>query len=429
MKNFNVSRQSSKSSQAWKKEYVYRLQQEYDSLYYYLHYYNPSWKLITKSQGYVGYTPYGSKDVYQANILNTEGIPSAPTSKGIYRQALAFRWGVKNTTGDIQYINYAEYGTYKRLNPGATLFKIDASDSADWVHYMIFEGALAQYYAQSYSFNYNPNPDDPEHPKMEVIITNTLINAATKGLSYPIQFTRVPPRYFYQNLSLIPLKYLNNGAVVDKIYDNNNRITNDGQTIMQQWGENSDVCMDVFANHQGENLCVAADVSERVINGVTWRVEDQIYYLNGTPTKGSWQHPGQPIVHLEPGTYTVYYYTNSTDPEIYTHIGYGLCDRSNPDGNKWYRLNNEKTETFTISAAMDCYIIFWWGPFTLPAGKTFDNVWVRTAVYKGAPGYEPLFADAIIATSNSSTQQFKSYLDKTQAERKPVEDFFKTIIY
>lgn len=424
MKNFNISRQASSSPQAWKKEYIQRLQQEFNSLYYYLHYYNPSWKLITNSQGYVGYTPYGSKDVYQADILNTEGTPSAPTSKGIYRQALAFRWGVKNTTGSPQYINYAEYGTYKRLNPGATLFKIDASDSADWIHYMIFEGALAQYYTQSYSFNYNSSTS-----KMDVTITNHLINAATKGLSYPIQFTRVPPRYFYQGLSLIPLKYLNNGAVVDKIYDNNNRITNDGQTIIQQWGENSDVCMDVFANHQGENLCVAADVSERVINGVTWRVEDQIYYLNGTPTDGSWQHPGQPIVHLEPGTYTVYYYTNSTDPEIYTHIGYGLCDRTNPDVNMWYWLNNEKMRTFTISTAMDCYIILWWGPHTLPEGKTFDNVWVRTAVYKGAPGYEPLFADTMIATSNSSTQQFKSYLDKTQAERKPVEDFFKTIIY
>ena len=244
MKNFNVSRQSPKSSQAWKKEYVYRLQQEVNSLYYYLHYYNPSWKLITKSQGYVGYTPYGSKDVYQADILNTKGIPSAPTSEGIYRQALAFRWGVKNTTGNIQYINYAEYGTYKRLNPGATLFKIDASDSADWVHYMIFEGALAQYFTQSYSFDYNSSTN-----KMDVTVTNHLINAATKGLSYPIQFTRVPPRYFYQGLSLIPLKYLNNGAVVDKIYDNNNRITNDGQTIIQEWAENSDICIDAVTSY------------------------------------------------------------------------------------------------------------------------------------------------------------------------------------
>ena len=245
MKNFNVSRQSPKSLQAWKKEYVYRLQQEADSLYYYLHYYNPSWKLITNSQGYIGYTPYGSKDVYQADILNTEGTPSAPTSSGIYRQALGFRWGIKNNTAEPQYINYGDYGTYKVLNPGATLFKIDASDDYNWIHYMIFEGALAQYFIQTYSFDYNPSTS-----QMDVVVTNTLINAATKGLSYSTQFSKIPPRYYYKNLSLVPLSYVNNAATANIIYDNNNRITDNGQTIIQEWAENSDICIDAVTSYE-----------------------------------------------------------------------------------------------------------------------------------------------------------------------------------
>ena len=77
---------------------------------------------------------------------------------------------------------------------------------------------------------------------------------------------------------------------------------------------------------------------------------------------------------------------------------------------------------------MDCYIIFWWGPHILPEGKTFDNVWVRTAVYKTS-SYEPLFADIILATENESTQQFKAYLDKTQSEKKSPENSFKIIVY
>ena len=97
------------------------------------------WLCITEKD--VGFVPYGT--------------PVAPTSKGIYRQALGFRWGVKNNTSEPQYINYESYGTYKRLNPGATLFKIDASDDYGWSHYMIFEGSLAQYFTQKYSFDYN----------------------------------------------------------------------------------------------------------------------------------------------------------------------------------------------------------------------------------------------------------------------------------
>ena len=572
MKNFNISKQSPNSLQAWKREYIQRLQQEVNSLYYYLHYYNPSWSLITDTQRYIGYSPYNSEDVYRDDALNdiknymdvsnidwsypqmdawlktrkhkdldgnviytlyfetsqpdsqeavvndvftsiylpagtyfisdengyyidydeylstdsdypiacikvgntyygfgtihkkitipengryditinfphntspyeedemwlciTEkdvgfvpyGTPVAPTSKGIYRQALGFRWGVKNNTSEPQYINYDSNGTYKRLNPGATLFKIDASDDYGWRHYMIFEGSLAQYFTQKYSFDYNQSTN-----KMDVVITNTLINAATKGLSYSTQFSRVPPRYYYKDLSLIPLLYINNTAAEHVIYDNNNRITDNSQTIIQEWADNSDICIDALVNvdNSDKNLCIAADVSERIINGVTWRVENQVYYLNGTPTAGSWQHPNQPIVHLEPGTYVVYYYTNSTDPDVYTHIGYGLCDKNNPDVNMWYRLNSKKKRTFTISAPMDCYIIFWWGPAALPNGKTFDNVWVRTAVYNTS-SYEPLFADVILATENESTQQFKAYLDKTQSEKKSPENSFKIIVY
>ena len=412
MKNFNISKQSPNSQQAWKKEYIQRLQQEVNSLYYYLHYYNPSWNLITDSHGYVGYSPYNSKDV-----LNNPTL--------IYREALAFRWGIKNNTPEPKYINYETYGTYKTLNPGATLFKIDASDDYDWSHYMIFEGSLAQYFTQKYSFDYNSSTK-----KMDVTVTNILINAANKGLSYSTQFSRVPPRYYYKDSSLIPLSYINNAAAEHMIYDNNNRITDNGQTIIQEWADNSDICIDtlVSVDNSDKNLCVAADVSERIINGVTWRVEDQVYYLNGTPTAGSWQHPNQPIVHLEPGTYVVYYYTNSTDPDVYTHIGYGLCDKNNPDVNMWYRLNREKKRTFTISAPTDCYIIFWWGPAVLPNGKTFDNVWVRTAVYNTS-SYEPIFADVILATENESTQQFKAYLDKTQSEKKSPENSFKIIVY
>ena len=537
MKNFNISKQSRNSLQVWKKEYIQRLQQEVNSLYYYLHYYNPSWNLIN-TQGYLGYSPYGSENIYRDDALNniknymdvsnidwsypqmdvllktrksegldgnityilnfetsqpdpqeevvnevftsiylpagtyfisdengyyidydeylstdsdypiacikigntyygfgaihkkitipengkydvtinfphntspyesddmwlciTEkdvsfvpyGTPVAPTSKGIYRQALGFRWGIKNNTSEPQYINDESYGTYKRLNPGATLFKIDASDDYNWSHYMIFEGSLAQYFTQKYSFDYNPSTN-----KMDVIVTNILINAAAEHM----------------------------------IYDNNNRITDNSQTIIQEWADNSDICIDALVNvdNSDKNLCVAADVSERIINGVTWSVKDQVYYLNGTPTAGSWQHPNQPIVHLEPGTYVVYYYTNSTDPDVYTHIGYGLCDKNNPDVNMWYRLNSNKMRTFTISAPMDCYIIFWWGPAALPEGKTFNNVWVRTAVYNTL-SYEPLFADVILATENESTQKFKAYLDKTQSEKKSPENSFKIIVY
>ena len=443
MKNFNISRQSPSSPQAWKKEYIQKLQQEVNSLYYYLHYYNPSWKLVTDSQGYIGYSPYGSKDIYKDNLLNTTknymdvsnirwysefmdvslitdkyegsgyityvldyetgqvdpqdltedevftsiylqagsywvyddnspyydyadyiqrgidigapiaclwidentrysfgenhqqitipqngtyyvtisfpnqttemyndelwlcitkedagwiayGTPVAPTSSGIYRQALGFRWGIKNNTAEPQYINYGDYGTYKVLNPGATLFKIDASDNYDWIHYMIFEGALAQYLIQTYSFNYNPSTS-----QMDVVVTNALINAATKGLSYSTQFSKVPPRYYYKNLSLVPLSYVNNAAIANIIYDNNNRITNDGQTIIQEWAENSDICIDAVTSY--------------TVNGQT--------------------------------------------------------------------------------------------------------------------RYEPLFADVILATENESTQQFKTYLDKTQDKKKPPEDNFKIIVY
>ena len=442
MKNFNISRQSPSSPQAWKKEYIQRLQQEVNSLYYYLHYYNPSWKLVTDSQGYFGYSPYNSKDIYKDNLLNTTknymdvsnihwssefmdvslatskyqsydgyityvldyetgrvdpqdyvnnevftsiylqagtyvisddnssyvdyddythtggngypiacikigsdyygfgtshqqitipqngmydvtinfpndteqmyedelwlqitteeddwiayGTPVAPTSSGIERQALGFRWGIKNNTAEPQYINYGDYGTYKVLNPGATLFKIDASDDYNWIHYMIFEGALAQYFIQTYSFNYNPSTS-----QMDVVVTNTLINAATKGLSYSTQFSKVPPRYYYKNLSLVPLSYVNNAAIANIIYDNNNRITDNSQTIIQEWAENSDICIDAVTSYE--------------VNGQT--------------------------------------------------------------------------------------------------------------------RYEPLFADVILATENESTQQFKAYLDKTQSEKKQPENKFNIIVY
>lgn len=441
MKNFNISRQSPSSPQAWKKEYIQRLQQEVNSLYYYLHYYNPSWKLVTDSQGYFGYSSYNSKDIYKDNLLNTTknymdvsninwssdfmdvslitskyqsyngyityvldyetgqidsqdyidneiftsiflqagtyfiyddnssyldyddythtdsgspiacirigsnyygfgtihqqitipqngmydvtinfphstmdlhtdemwlcitkkdagwiayGTPVAPTSSGIDRQALGFRWGIKNNTAEPQYINYGDYGTYKILNPGATLFKIDASDDYNWIHYMIFEGALAQYFIQTYSFNYNPSTN-----QMDVVVTNTLINAATKGLSYSTQFSKIPPRYYYKGSFLVSLSYVNNAAIANVIYDNNNRITNDGQTIIQEWAENSDICIDAVTSYE--------------VNGQT--------------------------------------------------------------------------------------------------------------------RYEPLFADVILATENESTQQFKVYLDKTQSEKKRPEDNFKIIVY
>lgn len=135
------------------------------------------------------------------------------------------------------------------------------------------------------------------------------------------------------------------------------------------------------------NLLIVADVSERVIAEVTWRVEDQTYYLNGTPTAGSWQHPGQPIVHLEPGVYTAYYYTNSTDPDVYTHIGFGLVDKDNQNGHRYDRLTQEKYQTFVVEEPMDCFTVLWWGPGTLPEGKTFDNVWVKSMVCKG--GFDP----------------------------------------
>jgi len=73
MKNYNISTQK-KSIQAYKKEYLNYLGNAIDSLYTYLHYYNPEWRLLEDGSGY--YTKTDPNVLINKTSLEDELYPT-----------------------------------------------------------------------------------------------------------------------------------------------------------------------------------------------------------------------------------------------------------------------------------------------------------------------------------------------------------------
>lgn len=110
------------------------------------------------------------------------------------------------------------------------------------------------------------------------------------------------------------------------------------------------------------------------IFGVTFSVENQTLTLNGTSTDGSWDNRYELSITLEPGTYTMQWFTDYQ----FNNIGFGI--RASGTGlTELYQLNTQRYKTFTISETTTFTTVIWWAT----GGLSFNNVKVSCMVYRG----------------------------------------------
>lgn len=279
MKNFNITRQEKTMSiQTWFKEYINPLKTQVNSLYEYLHYYNPEWRMLGE--------PYQDTERYYstANGVVTESdiITATTVNNTTHYHAditkLYFRWGIKNrTTEKIAYGNSTYSNSEQFLNIGASLYKIDAVDvnysQGDILsHFLVFEAALAQYITWTISTGVTSGGHSC------LIYTYHLSNELDFGLAYTVQAGTNVPRYFYYNNGVTdyPIKYLDDGFDSTGLFDytNVNIRVQDGDTfvpssfsstVYQQWGGATSLFPQTVYkdNNQYEDLIADTVVFER----------------------------------------------------------------------------------------------------------------------------------------------------------------------
>jgi len=227
MKNFNISKQNKNWAQAYKKKYINQLWNQTNSLYEYLHYYNPEWRVLgwdTKGEKNLSYFIYDNSYVYESSLI-TERPKSneeeAETITCVDLWKLHFRWGFKNRFSHEVYYGKNGYES-EALSVGATIYKKDSYD-LDYLkgnnynreeflsHFIVFEAALAQYITWTISTGIDTDGN------AALIYTYHLSNELDFGLQYNIQVVESTPRYFYDGTYKI--KYINNNFDTTTLLD------------------------------------------------------------------------------------------------------------------------------------------------------------------------------------------------------------------
>lgn len=132
--------------------------------------------------------------------------------------------------------------------------------------------------------------------------------------------------------------------------------------------------VDSDGNLISDNLYNIGDYSENNNLGVSFSIHNQTLILNGTSIAGSWNNRPELSLTLNPGTYTMQWFTNY----VGNNIGFGL--RSSGTGfTELYQLNTQRYKTFTISETTTFTTVIWWQA----SGLTFNNVSVSCMVYEG----------------------------------------------
>lgn len=132
---------------------------------------------------------------------------------------------------------------------------------------------------------------------------------------------------------------------------------------------------DVEGNLISDNLQPIQDKSSSSIGGVTFSINEQKLFLNGTSTSGSWQNITTNSFTLNAGTYTIQWFTNYNG----NNIGFGAYNNSSSLSNL-YQLNTNRYKTFTLTQDTTFTIVVWWQS----SGIILDNIYVQSMIYEGS---------------------------------------------
>lgn len=141
------------------------------------------------------------------------------------------------------------------------------------------------------------------------------------------------------------------------------------------------IAVPTFAYHEDSNGNLVSDNLYSIgsysgtSNGVSMSISNQTLTLNGTSTNRSWDNRFDLSITLNPGTYTMQWFTDYT----YNDIGFGIFNSNNTDLANLYVLSEERYRTFTISEKTTFYTMIWWSR----SNMSFDNVKVSCMVYEG----------------------------------------------
>lgn len=239
MKSFNITSQSPFQKQAIIKEYLESLSLEIDSLYQYLHYYNPKWRVLKNGEkSYIIDNGEEIENITESSIIDVE-------NNALKLDKLDFRWGFQNRTSHK--INYGN----QALNIGATIFKKDSYDLQQnedpLSHFVVFESALAQYYNWTFSADNGC-----------IIYLFFADNESNYGLSFPIQIAKCVPRYYYANNSDTDyeIRYNNSGYNRTGMYDYSNyNVSLEGTSTnaTQTWQGTSAIIGEVMYKDENDN--------------------------------------------------------------------------------------------------------------------------------------------------------------------------------
>lgn len=141
--------------------------------------------------------------------------------------------------------------------------------------------------------------------------------------------------------------------------------------------------LDDNGNMVSSNLMAYPEISETTLFGVTFSTNDYGYLLlDGTSTSGSWRNYTTNTFTLDPGTYTIQWFTDLT----MNGVGYGLYNSTTGD---IYQLTTERYRTFTLNSTLSFSVVVWWNA----SGKVFNNNYIGAMVYSGvydsSQTYEP----------------------------------------
>ena len=224
MKFYNVSAQSKTFlNKAWTKEYINLLTNQVNSLYEYLHYYNPEWRIISSNSS-IGLSYY----TYDNNKVDSSILIQSPKLY-IDITKLKYRWGYKNTSQENIFYGVDDQhiaNAIKSINVGATIFKKDAYDTsyndADLLsHFIVYESSLAQYITWTVSTAVGTTAETAGQPVLKYV--THLSDELDLGLAYDVQIMRKPPRYFYLSNNLYyPIRYTDNTFDSEALYDYSN---------------------------------------------------------------------------------------------------------------------------------------------------------------------------------------------------------------
>lgn len=240
MRAYNITKNI--QEQTLKNEYINELEKQYNSIYQYLHYYNPQWRLLNdKGKDPVYYTKKdadgGKNTITASNVMDYTG-----ERPKLQLEHFQFRWGIKNTDEEYWDLYYKEISLGIILPQSGTIFKKDSIDlslmeSPDEIlsHFAIFFTAEAQFYGWNFYYN-----------NEEIHYNYYSTNENEFGLKFPVQLVLVPPRYFFNKSHFVQTNW---GYIygIGHIFDNNNRVENESKN--QQWNSASPVVTEVQFNN------------------------------------------------------------------------------------------------------------------------------------------------------------------------------------